>query len=418
MPVRNINFRSQTPRAYNPTAMTLGAGKQLSSAFDDLATLGNSMNQKRIEGEMTSVVGKYAGQDITDKATQELMMGEMAGVQGATIKDVKAASDMLFGRSDADRAYNKGQYGFQTDEMGNAYSYNKNTGEYTQVGESPYKNGINPKNVTLKSVTSRDAGGVETTVQVPYNKVTGQPVDTDNYDFSGADAGYENAQGVRVDNNGNQLAVQPNAGNATQNPPITVNAGNVGTGVKHPKKLDNTIQLPTGETVYVDAQGKPYQNNNGQYLVKSQGTENVKRVGAKRDMMNTLGSLDQILTRVQTDPESVGSIGSDFGNWIGNQVNDILKVPTGTRLNRNQIEATGGVIAAGLRKGVESGVMTEQDFIRYSKLVPNKDDSPQEATYKGQQLMNTLSNQFGVVPAGYKKQYNTQTGEYRIVREK
>ncbi len=414
--MRNINFRAQTPRAYNPSGMILGAGKQLNSAFDDLATLGKSMSDKRISSEMTSIVGKYAGQDMNDKATRELMMGDIAGVQGADMADVKSARDMLFGRYDADRSYEKGQFGFQTDEMGNAYSYNKNTGEYTQVGESPYKNGINPKNITLRSVTSRDADGVETTVQVPYNKVTGQPVNTDNYDFSGPGAGYENAQGVRVDANGNPLVIQPNAGNATQNPPIPVNTDNAGTGVKMPKKLDNTIQLPTGETVYVDAQGKPYQNNNGQYLVKTQGTENVKRVGAKRDIGNTIAQVDTILQRIKTDPSSVASIGSDFGDWLGNQVNDIIKVPTGTRLNRNQIDATGGVIAAGLRKGVESGVMTESDFIRYQKLVPNVNDSPQEAIYKGKELMNQLSIQYGVVPKGYKRQQNTETGEYRIVK--
>jgi hypothetical protein len=105
-------------------------------------------------------------------------------------------------------------------------------------------------------------------------------------------------------------------------------------------------------------------------------------------------------------------------NWVGNQVNDIIKEPTADRLNRNQIEALGGVIAAGLRKGLESGVMTESDYERYQKLVPNVDDSPQEAIYKGQMLMQQLSNQYGILPAGYKRQYNTETGEYRIVKDR
>jgi hypothetical protein len=191
-----------------------------------------------------------------------------------------------------------------------------------------------------------------------------------------------------------------------------------GVSVKYPDRLNKTIQLPTGETVYVDAKGNPITNASGQYLVKTRGTENIKRETAKVDIKNTLGQLDTILERIKADPSSVGSIGSDFGNWIGNQVNDYLKVPTDTRLNRNQVEATGGVIAAGLRKGVESGVMTDKDFDRYMKLVPDVNDSPQEATYKAQMLMNQLSSQFGVIPPGYKKQYNTETGEYRIIKAK
>ena len=267
-------------------------------------------------------------------------------------------------------------YGMVTDDYGNTYSYNKDTGSYSIIKGDGSNLGVSPKNVVLKSVTSRDENGVETTVQVPFNKLTGEPLTT---------AGGDTTAGV---------------------------------GVKQPPKLSNTMQLPTGETVYVDATGKPIQNDKGQYLVKSQGTSNVKKTQAKIDMVNTLNQLDTILTRIKTNPTSVGSIGSDFMNWVGNKINDIVKVPTADRLNRNQIEAVGGVIAAGLRKGLESGVMTESDYTRYQKLVPNVDDSPQEAIYKGQMLMQQLSNQYGVLPAGYKRQYNTETGEYRIVKDR
>ncbi len=182
-------------------------------------------------------------------------------------------------------------------------------------------------------------------------------------------------------------------------------------------KLSTTIELPSGDNVYVDRQGTPIRNAQGQYLVKSRSKEGAEKAETNKGIANTMRSLDNIISRVQSNPESVGSIGSDFGNWVGNQINDIIKAPTGTRLNRNQIEAKGGVIAAGLRKGVESGVMTQPDFERYMKLVPDVNDSPQEAVYKGQQLMNTLFQQYGVVPLGYKKQYNDETGERRIIKK-
>ena len=66
-------------------------------------------------------------------------------------------------------------YGMVTDDLGNVFSYNKDTGEYKMVKESSL-GGLNPKYVTLKTVTSRDENGIETTVQVPFNKLTGQPV--------------------------------------------------------------------------------------------------------------------------------------------------------------------------------------------------------------------------------------------------
>ncbi len=173
MPVRNINFRSQTPRAYNPTGMTLGAGKQLSSAFDDLATLGNSMNQKRIEGEMTSVIGKYAGQDITNKATQELMMGEMAGVQGATIKDVKAASDMLFGRLDANR-----EYDLNEDKFDETKRHNR-AGEYKMFeGPNGGQYGIDTGNANRDYLVGIESGG-SSTAQNPNSSAYGLFQQTD-----------------------------------------------------------------------------------------------------------------------------------------------------------------------------------------------------------------------------------------------
>ncbi len=184
------------------------------------------------------------------------------------------------------------------------------------------------------------------------------------------------------------------------------------------QKLGATIALPTGQNVYVDNKGTPYRNEQGQYLVNSVNEKVVEKNATDKGIRDTMRELDDILLRVERNPDSVGSMGSGLGNWVGNQIQDIVKAPTEDRLNRNQIEAKGGVIAAGLRKGVESGVMTESDFDRYMKLVPNVDDSPQEALYKGQQLMRSLFNQHGILPQGYKRQYNQKTGEYRLVRSK
>lgn len=195
-------------------------------------------------------------------------------------------------------------------------------------------------------------------------------------------------------------------------------SGNPVGDAKPQQPLSATIQLPTGQNVYVDNTGKPIMDEQGQYLVKSMNEHIVKKSESLKNIKNTMRELDDIINRVKTNPDSVGSIGSGLGNWIGNQIQDIIKAPTTDRLNRNQIEAKGGVIAAGLRKGVESGVMTDKDFERYMKLVPSVDDSPQEAIYKGNQLMHSLYQQYGVLPKGMKRQYNPKTGEYRIVREK
>ena len=134
-------------------------------------------------------------------------------------------------------AYEKGMYGFQTDDLGNAYQYNKNTGDYSQVSSMP-EGYVNPKFVTMKSVTNKTPDGVETTTQVPFNKMTGQPINTAQFQTANQQWGIlrpdEIAQAKESGFNSvaEMEAGTPNAGNAVANPPMS--QGN-GVGVKHPK---------------------------------------------------------------------------------------------------------------------------------------------------------------------------------------
>jgi len=135
MALNTIRFDDSAPRVADPSRMLATAGTTMGSAFDDLASLGNTMNQKRIDGEMTSVIGNYAGQDMSNPATRELLLGDLSGVQGASLKDVKGASDMLFGRLDAER-----DYAIAKDRLGVSQgNLNLRGKEFTRGGKKFYK---------------------------------------------------------------------------------------------------------------------------------------------------------------------------------------------------------------------------------------------------------------------------------------
>jgi hypothetical protein len=71
-------------------------------------------------------------------------------------------------------------YGAITDDFGTTYIYNKDTGSYEPiVNASAGAAGgrVSPKNITMKSVTTKDANGNEVTKSYPINKATGTVVE-------------------------------------------------------------------------------------------------------------------------------------------------------------------------------------------------------------------------------------------------
>jgi len=438
-------MRSQNTPAGNPSASVLVGQKGLSSGLDALIQVGQDIKQRRIDSDVATALATVGDtSQMSPTQYQEALFNQLGRIDGVNATQALGLATQLSKPRFDERAYTdkridasnlnnyrdamagRGSYGMTVDDYGNAYMLDKHTGEYTKVSSAP-TGMVNPKHITLKSVTSRDANGVERTVQVPFDKTTGQPVsggttaipdipEADLIDFIQMEYGITTADEFNRLSPEKQQAIRQSAIQAFT-PAVSISDG---VGVKMPKKLDKTMQLPSGETVYVDASGNPYKNSNGQYLVQKQG-EAMKHNNTVKSMTETIGQLDNIVARIKANPGSVASIGSDFGEWVGNNLNDILKAPTTDRLNRNQIAANGGVIAAGLRKGLESGVMTDKDFDRYMKLVPDVNDSPQEAIYKATQLKAQIARQYKLpnmgAPAGYKAQYNPNTGEYRYVRD-
>lgn len=138
-----------------------------------------------------------------------------------------------------------------------------------------------------------------------------------------------------------------------------------------------TISLPNGTTVYADYSGNPILKN-GQPIVKDYSKFGLDVPSTVANEQATVDSLTKLDEAVTARPEAIGSVGTGLLNYIQNNINDFLKIPTDDRLARNKIAATAGVLSANIRSMYENGVMTEPDFERYKKLVPNENDSVEE----------------------------------------
>ena len=151
-----------------------------------------------------------------------------------------------------------------------------------------------------------------------------------------------------------------------------------------------TIAMPDGTTIYTNRAGEPL-TKNGNPIVKERTKFNLDMPSTISQEQATADSIEKIVKNVKSNPEAVGSLGSGAWNFVANNINDMLKIPTDDRLARNQISAASGVLAANIRSMFEKGVMTEPDFERYKKLVPNENDSVEEFVYKATTLQNELT---------------------------
>jgi len=199
MPVNFINqlmggIRSQNTPTGNPAASLMVGQKGLNSGLDALAQVGKEVVQKRIDSDVATALASMGDtSQMSPTQYQDALfqtLGKVPGVNATEALGLAAelskprfdARDYRDDRIDANNlnAYRsamsgRGSYGMTVDDYGNAYMLNKHTGEYEQVSTGNAGR-VNPKNIVLKSITSKDANGVETTTQVPFDKTTGQPV--------------------------------------------------------------------------------------------------------------------------------------------------------------------------------------------------------------------------------------------------
>ena len=151
-------------RAFDPSANLTAANKLFSNISN------------RIQGRaVNKLLGEYTptGDMMTDSNTLLKSLTDT----GVSPMEALGLVDKAMTPAYKQMAYDKGQYGFTTDDLGNVYQTNRNTGDVNTVAGG-YDIYNSPRNTVLKTVTNRDGSGVETTTQVPVNKLTGQPVNT------------------------------------------------------------------------------------------------------------------------------------------------------------------------------------------------------------------------------------------------
>ena len=251
----------------NPAMMMAIGQRGVSSGFDKLVGMGDAIKQRRIDSDVGTAVSSVDGTGMAPEQYQKALFGAIGQVDGMTATKAlglasglaKPAYDARAYRDDRVDASNlnnyrnvmsgRGSYGMTVDDYGNSYMLNKHTGEVVSGDNNVDTAGrTNPKNVVLKSITSRDANGVETTRQVPFDKTTGQPIQngTNTVDDSVDEGMMDNAiafiksKGLTLESYAQlseaeqkKLDVEYAAAIPTATTPVA--------GTKMPKKLDNSI---------------------------------------------------------------------------------------------------------------------------------------------------------------------------------
>ncbi len=146
---------------------------------------------------VAGAVGSQAGENLYDfqkRGASALLLAGANPTEAAGMMKIKTASDLAqrdYGDSRADELFKQtldrdkltedtryhkaieGDFSINSDDRGNTWKLNKNTGEREKLSSG---SGINPKNIQLVPVTTRDGLGVETTEYVPVDKTTGKRV--------------------------------------------------------------------------------------------------------------------------------------------------------------------------------------------------------------------------------------------------
>ncbi len=162
------------------------------------------------------------------------------------------------------------------------------------------------------------------------------------------------------------------------------------------------LALEDGSVIFTEADGTPKLDKNGKKMYKSKSKEAKDLTEKAATMEGILVTLDRGYEVVSNDPATVGSLGNNPADWIGNILNDIIKVPTKTRLEREKLIQFTEPLAASLRSAVETGVMTEADLQRYLKMLPQLDDAPESYKSKYNTVRKDLKGKFKSLQKAFK----------------
>jgi len=168
--------------------------------------------------------------------------------------------------------------------------------------------------------------------------------------------------------------------------------------VSNPKVSSKTPtkSMPDGSVAYVDEQGNALIDKSGNIMYKttSKTSQDLTQAGATKKSL--FSQLDLMAEVVKENPSAVGSVGNNFTDFIGNVANDVLKIETLDRKDRERLKQFSGAIAAQLREmSGESGVMTESDFKRYVDMMPSENDTHEAYGRKLKRLKDDLYTKYG-----------------------
>lgn len=149
--------------------------------------------------------------------------------------------------------------------------------------------------------------------------------------------------------------------------------------------------------------GEPIKTKDGKIAYKKLNEKTAKTIESIDQSKKTIASLNNMVKILDKNPEAVGSIGENPYEYVANYANDILGIPTKELANRTTIQGASGVLAAMTRKIYENGVMTDKDYERYQKLIPNANDSEIVFRNKAKILISDLNSQVKKTEERYSK---------------
>lgn len=149
--------------------------------------------------------------------------------------------------------------------------------------------------------------------------------------------------------------------------------------------------------------GEPIKTKDGKIAYKKLNEKTSKTIESIDQSKKTIASLDNMVKILDKNPEAVGSIGENPYEYVANYANDILGIPTKELANRTTIQGASGVLAAMTRKIYENGVMTDKDYQRYQKLIPDANDSEIVFRNKAKILISDLNSQVKKTEERYSK---------------
>lgn len=350
----------------NPNQAMLLGQKGIGSGIDQLMQVGKQIKQNRINSDVASVLGMIDNNIDNPSMYQDQLFKGISQIEGIDpMTAIGLATTLSKPRLDERKYTNdridaenlnsyrstmasKGSFGMTTDDYGNAWLINKNTGEVT-----PYATGnegrVNPKNIVLKPVTSRDTSGIEKTEYVPFDKTTGLTVQQTTV---GQDDNAVIAEHLRTEYGINTTDGFYALSKDQQNI-IRADIKNILT----PADTDNTISGVGMKYPAVAQKDKEYADN---IPVIEQNLENLEKMIMDPGFGGAFGALDQY----------TGQVGGMFPS------------PTDDSKKQAEVKALTSNMLAGFGKAQMAGVLTDQDMNIIRQQIPDVSDQPDIAMKK------------------------------------